>query len=176
MRLAFIAVGAALLSLSPQGDGIIRLKPADFRQLPAAVRRDLDRRDCRIPQVPDKTAPHNVISGSFVSRGSRDWAVLCSVDGASRILVYRGGGVKRVDSIARRADLDYMQGGANGVMEFSRRIFIAEAKAIGEEAKARGGPKPPPLDHDGVSDAFQDKGSTILYYSRGKWIELPGSN
>ena len=58
MRLAFIAAGAALLGLSPQGDGIIRLKPSDFRQLPAAVRRDLDRRDCRIPQMPDKTAPH----------------------------------------------------------------------------------------------------------------------
>lgn len=176
MRLAFIAAGAVLVGLSPQGDGIIRLKPSDFRQLPAAVRRDLDRRDCRIPQMPDKTAPHNVISGAFITSGSRDWAVLCSVKGASRVLVYRGGGVKRVDSIGRRDDRDYVQGGASGVMEFSRRIFIAEAKMISKDATERGGPKPPPLDHDGIGDAFQDKTSTIRYYSRGKWIELPGAN
>jgi hypothetical protein len=176
MRLAFIAAGATLLGFSLQGDGIIRLKPSDFRQLPAAVRRDLDRRDCLIPQMPDKTAPHNVISGAFVSPGSRDWAVLCSVKGVSRVLVYRGGGVKRVDSIARRDDRDYVQVSASGVMRFSRRIFIAEAQMISKDATARGGPKPPRLEHDGIGDAIQDKASTIRYYSRGRWIELPGAD
>ena len=175
MRFMVLA-SACLLVLPPQGDGIIRLKPGDFRQLPAAVRRDLDRRGCRIPQLPDKAAPHNVISGSFVATGSRDWAVLCSVKGSSRVLVYRSGGATRVDSIARRPDQEYVQTGPNGAPQFSRRIYIAEAKAIAEEAKTHGGPKPPPLDHDGIGDAFMEKASTIRYYHRGKWMELPGAN
>lgn len=176
MQFMFVVASASLLGLAPQGDGIVRLKPSDFRQLPGAVRRDLDRRGCRIPQVPDKTAPHNVISGSFIGAGSRDWAVLCSVKGSSRVLIYRGGGASKVDSVARRGDKEYLQSGTTGALEFSRRIYIAEAKAIAEEAKARSGPKPPPLDHDGIGDAFKDKASTIRYYYRGKWLELQGAN
>jgi hypothetical protein len=176
MRFVFLVASTSLFALKPQGDGIIRLKPSDFRQLPAAVRRDLDRRGCRIPQVPDKTAPHNVISGSFIAAGSRDWAVLCSVKGSSRVLVYRGGGASKVDSVARRADQQYLQSGANGALEFSRRIYIAEAKAIAEEAKVHSGPRPPPLEHDGIGDAFMGKASPIRYYYRGKWLELQGAN
>jgi len=171
-----VQILAAMTALAHQGDGVIRLKPREFRQLPAAVRRDLDRRGCTIPQWPGKTAPHNVITGSFIANGSRDWAVLCSVNGSSRILIYRNGGATKVDSMATRVDADFMQGGSDGVMQFSRKIDIATPKSIADHAKAYGGPKPPALDHDGIDDGFTGKASTTRYYYRGKWMELQGAN
>ena len=171
-----VLIAVAALAVPPQGDGVIRLKPREFRQLPAAVRRSLDARGCTIPQYPGGNAAHNVINGSFIANGSRDWAVLCSIKGVSRILVYRGGSTKRVDSLAVRSDGVYMQADANGVMQYSRKIDIATPKHIADQAKANGGPKPPPLDHQGIDDGFMDKASTILYFHRGKWRELAGSD
>ena len=172
----FLAATVSLAALVPQGDGIIRLKPSDFRQLPAVVRRDLDRRGCRVPQVPDRTAPHNVISGAFIADGSRDWAVLCSVKGSSRVLVYRNGAASKVDSMARLSDSSFMQNVGKGVMQFSRKIDLAGPKSIADQVKAAGGPKPPPLNHDGIADGFIGKTSTIRYFSRSKWLELGGSD
>lgn len=176
MKSVALIVAAAMAAFAPQGDGIIRLKPQEFRQLPSAVRRNLDTRGCTIPQWPGAHAPHNVINGSFISNGSRDWAVLCSIKGVSRILVYRDGSAKRVDSLAVRSDATFMQSEANGVMQFSRKIDIATPKYIRDHAEAYSGPKPPPLDHNGIDDGFMDKASTILYYSRGKWRELQGAD
>ena len=175
MRILVLALGAAF-GLPQQGDGIIRLRPREFRQLPAAVRRNLDTRGCTIPQYPGKQAPHNVITGSFIAKGSRDWAVLCSVNGRSRILVYRNGAAGKVDSLAPLADSGFMQLNASGVREFSRKIEIATPKDIAARAKEYGVPKPPSLDHDGIDDGYMDKASTVLFYTRGKWRELPGAN
>ena len=171
--LKHVVLIAGLASLLPQGDGVIRLKPSEFRQLPAVVRRDLDRRGCTIPQAFWKTAPHNVITGSFIAKGSRDWAVLCSVKGSSRVLVYRNGGATKVDSMERGRDA--LQTGANGVTEFARTISIATPKYIADHAKEYGGPKPPPLDHDGIEDGGETA-SIVRYYYRGKWLELQGAN
>ena len=168
---------AAFVALAlQQGDGIIRLKPSEFRQLPSAVRRDLDRRGCTIPQYPDKTAPHNVISGSFFAKGSADWAVLCSVKQRSRILVYRSGSVTRVDSLAPRDDSGYLQNNGRGVYEFSRKIDIATPKYIADHAKAYDGPKPPPLTHEGIDDVFVGTASSVWFYSRGGWLQLQGAD
>ena len=175
MRFAVLALaGLALVENPGQGDGVMRLKPSDFRQLPPAVRRDLDGRRCLIPQVPQKQAPHNVIAGSFIAAGSRDWAVLCSVKGESRVLVYRGGKASRVDSLGRAKDSAFVQTGENGVTEFSRKLDVATAKGIGDRAKARKDAKLPRLDHDGIDDGLPGKASTTRYYSRGRWIDLPG--
>jgi len=176
MKSVVLVVAAAMAAFAPQGDGIIRLKPREFRQLPSAVRRNLDARGCTIPQWPGGHAAHNVINGSFISSGSRDWAVLCSIDGVSRILVYRDGSAKRVDSLAIRSDAVFMQSEANGVMQFSRKIDIATPKSIRDHAESYGGPKPHPLDHQGIDDGFMDKASTILYCYRGKWRELQGAD
>lgn len=177
MRLAALGfVGVVFLGSARQGDGVVRLKPGDFRQLPAAVRRDLDRRRCLIPQAPSKPAPHNVIAGSFIATGSRDWAVLCSVKGESRVLVYRAGRAAKVDSLGVKKDSLFLQLGESGVPEFSRKLDVTTAKSIADRAKGREGPKLPALDHDGIDDGFAGKASTTRYYSRGRWIALPGAD
>jgi hypothetical protein len=176
MTPAVLILTAALVAFAPQGDGIVRLKPSDFRQLPSAVRKNLETRGCTIPQYPGGTAPHNVLNGSFIANGSRDWAVLCSIKGVSRILVYRGGSARRVDSLAAHPDAGFMQRTSSGVIQFSRKIDIATPKNIADQAKANGIPKPPPVDHHAIDDGYIEKASTILYFYRGKWRELQGAD
>lgn len=158
----------------------VRVAPSRFAALPAAVRTDLERRGCRIPQSAESGTSeplHNVIRGAFTARGQADWAVLCSVRDTSQILVYRSGAVAASDSLARAADRDYLQGMGGDRIAFSRKISVATAAYIREHAKAYGGPKPPsPLDHDGVEDGFLGKASVIMYYFGGKWIPLQGAD
>ena len=35
-----------------------------------------------------------------------------------------------------------------------------------------GGPKPPPIDHQGINDAFLEKASSVHYFHEGKWLRL----
>lgn len=40
---------------------------------------------------------------------------------------------------------------------------------------AYGGPKPPPIDHQGINDGFPN-GSVVWYSYSGKWLKLTGSD
>jgi len=106
---------------------IVRLKPDAFKNLPAAVRTDLDRRQCTIPQPDglDDAGPHNVVRGRFTSQTSTDIAVLCSKSGVSTILVYRDGTTKDVAVLAAMADKGFLQTGHPKAIEFSRVIGVA---------------------------------------------------
>lgn len=159
---------------------VVRLAPSRFPTLPTAVRADLERRTCRIPQsgfTADAKDPHNVLRGAFTARGRVDWAVLCSVRDSSQILIYHDGTASPSDSLAKSADFDFLQGLGEGRIGFSRRISIATAASIRDHAKAYEGPKPPSvLDHVGIDDAFQGKASVILYWFGGKWLALQGAD
>jgi hypothetical protein len=39
-----------------------------------------------------------------------------------------------------------------------------------------GGPKPPPLDHEGISDIFIGKASVVWYWYRDRWLKLQGAD
>ena len=153
---------------------IVRLPPAAFTTLPAAIRRDLERRRCTIPQSDLEGEPHNVIRGRFTTAKQFDIAVLCSVDSSSTILVYRGEDIKTVAQLANSKDADWLQTGGPKSIVFSRAILPASAKDIAVYYKEFGGTKPPPVDHDGIHDAFVGKASVIRYWHRGAWLELTG--
>ena len=55
------------------------LEPSQLRELPDAVRADLEKLGCRIPRFMKWDARHNVIQGQFFKAGQNDWAVLCQV-------------------------------------------------------------------------------------------------
>ncbi len=70
---------------------IERLEPAEFTDIPIKIIKELEQRNCTIPQ-PDHSGGHrNVIQGKFVKPKQRDWAILCSRNGVSSILVFWGG-------------------------------------------------------------------------------------
>jgi hypothetical protein len=160
---------------------IVRLPPSAFKTLPPEVRADLERRQCTIPQPDqelDEPPPYNVITGRFTSARSSDIAVLCSKDGASAILVYRGRSTADVAELASSKDSGWLQtGGPKKRIEFSRAIGVATPARIRQSHRNWGGPTPPsPLDHDGIDDVFVNKASIIRYWFGGRWLELSGSD
>jgi hypothetical protein len=155
----------------------VRLLPQSFHQLPHSIIRSLQNRGCTIPQEFGNSEPHNVISGEFITKGQTDWAVLCSRKRRSSIFVFWGGSVRKVSAIAASPDIRFLQtidGG--GSIGFSRAIGAVGRHYILKHYHEYGGPKPPSIDHQGINDAYVEKGSVVHYYYRGKWLELHGAD
>ncbi len=155
---------------------VVRLSPKAFPELPGNLRADLERRGCTIPQVPMIDGRHNVIKGEFSKAGQTDWAVLCSIDRVSSILIFWNGSVLKPADIEKSADLDHLQGWGGDKIVYSRAITPVGTKYILEHYNAYGGEKPPSLDHQGIDDAFVGKASVVLYLYREKWLRLSGTD
>jgi hypothetical protein len=154
-----------------------RLPPAAFTQLPKNIVRYLRGRGCTIPQTYLSREPHNVISGEFTRPGQTDWAVLCSRNGESSILVFWRGSVKSVSEVAKAPDRGYLQTvGEGGKIAFSRAIEPVSRAYILRHYKEYSGRRPPRITHQGIDDAYVEKASVVLYYHRGKWLELQGAD
>ena len=155
---------------------VVRLSPAAFPELPNRISRKLVRLGCTIPQAKELATRHNVIKGDFGRSRQTDWAVLCSRKRASSILIFWGGSVESFSEIAKIADDVFLQTIDPGTIGFSRTIAPAGKEYILEHYRAYHGPKPPPLNHQGIDDGFLEKGSTIYYHYRGRWRELQGAD
>jgi hypothetical protein len=59
---------------------------------------------------------------------------------------------------------------------YSRAISPVGREFIVRHYVAYGGVKPPPIDHQGIDDAFVGKASVVFYFYRGKWLELTGAD
>ena len=153
-----------------------RLAPSEFKQLPTNLIRDLQQRGCTVPQEHFTKEPHNVIRGEFARSGQADWAVLCSINRVSTILVYWGGSENQPAEIGKGEDNGRLQTLGAGVIGYSRLIKPAGAKSISSYYAEFGGMKPPPVDHLGIEDAFVGKASVIHYFYEGKWLALQGAD
>lgn len=154
----------------------VRLSPTAFPELSLDIVRALLLRGCTIPQMWGVEKPHNVIRGEFARRGQTDWAALCSRNGKSALLVFWGGAADSVAEHPSVPDLSFLQGVGNDDIGYSRVIGIAGRDYILDHYREYGGPKPPPIDHDGIEDAFEGKASAILYFYKGEWHTLTGAD
>ena len=155
----------------------VRLPPARFVSLPLAVRTELDRRGCSIPQpfTAKANRPENAIQGRFMSPTATDWAILCSRRRHSALLVFRGGGVAKIDELAAEEDASRLQVTGPGQIGYSRGILVANPGDI-RQHNPNPDPSFPVLDHDGIHDAFIEKGSVIWYWSGVRWLQLAGAD
>jgi hypothetical protein len=160
------------------GQEIVRLAPSAFSALSPTVRRDLERRGCRIPQSFARRDPHNVVRGRFTRAGQMDIAVLCSTGITSTILVFRGGTTSEVVELASQSDETFLQTiAADGRLGYSRALAVANSTHIRQHHAECGGLEPPTrIDHDGLEDIFVEKASVIWYWYRGRWLMLQGSD
>jgi hypothetical protein len=166
--------GSAQIDVARADAGTLRLPPSAFPNLPATVRADLEQRGCTVPQpFVRRATPENVIRGRFLSATSSDIAVLCSKARHSAILVYPHGTVPAVAGFARFPDVDSLQvvDGAGGV-GYSRLLSVARPDHI----RLHNADMHVAIDHDGIENAFIEKGSTIWYWSGRTWAELNGSD
>lgn len=100
-----------------------RLAPSAFAGLPAEVREELERLECTVPQPFTAEKPANVINGRFTSPRQTDWAILCSRQRRSSVLVFRGGSVAAVAEIASEPDVTSLQViDGNGAIGYSRTL------------------------------------------------------
>lgn len=153
----------------------VRLMPSAFSKLPSSIRMAMERRGCTVPQPVGSDRPRNVISGHFIHAMQTDWAVLCSRARRSSILVFSGKDFSTVDELAEAADAEYLQTVPGGRIGFSRALLVATPTIV-KRIRVEDGPKPRIIDHDGIVDAFEGKGSMVWYRSGEKWIVLPGSD
>ena len=154
---------------------IRRLPVESFGELPAAVVRVLNARNCKVPQ-PSEGAPRNVIRGEFFVKGESGWAVLCSVNRSTTLLVFRNDRDTSPDTVNSSEDRSYLQGLGGGEIGYSREITAAGRDFILRHYRAYGGPEPPPIEHQGIDDAFVGKASVTWYFHRGKWQRLQGAD
>jgi hypothetical protein len=173
----FAQVPPALQRLLETADRqVVRLSPTAFPQLPKNILAELQRRGCMIPQVPMFEGQQNVIQGEFAKPGQTDWAVLCSVERISSILIFWNSSATNLAEIATMRDIDRLQSEGGDKMAYSRAITPVGKNYIMEHYDAYGGPKPPPMNHQGIDDAFVGKASIVLYFYKGKWLQLTGAD
>ena len=154
-----------------------RLAPAMFVELPAAIRSELESRGCLVPQSFTATRPQNVIKGRFTLSGQTDWAVLCSRQRQSSILVFRGGLASAAEEIATEDDIHSLQTiDGRGGIGYSRTIAVATSRYIKDRQNTDRGSTLPAIDHEGINDFFIEKGSVVWYWYRGRWLKLQGAD
>lgn len=156
-------------------DRVTRLDPSALQSMTSVVRAELARRGCTIPQTWSNPSPHNVISGRFLGRDDVDVAVLCSVKGVSRILVFPGGTTTGVMELSEAPDDGFMQVvSAERGMGYSRAIQAAPVNRISSFLKRAPSIALFSPQHEGIEDVFVEKASTVWYWRGGKWLAIPG--
>jgi hypothetical protein len=90
--------------------------------------------------------------------------------------VFRGISATSVVDLAGEPDEGALQEIGNDAIGYSRALGVADATYIREHYARYGGPKPPPLDHDGINDIFIEKGSVVWYWYGGRGLKLTGAD
>lgn len=157
---------------------ILYLEPDAFPEAPPELRKALDELGCRIPQTADPEAPptdeyfsqDNLVSGHFKSTAELHWAVFCSRNGETALLLF--------DSQGRLEDqLEDPRGdGEGGYLDY---IDVADREHILEDHESFGGgdtPEPPPILLEGVESGVAGKGSSIYYWHDCQWLQLQGGD
>lgn len=152
---------------------VVRHLPvASFPDLPGPIAEELTRRGCLIPQTYEAHQPENVVHGSFQEPGSSDWAVLCSVSGEVKLLVFFGSdpaGPMTLGSAAETQRVQAYPGGAQ--MGFNWGIDRAGAEAV-RQAQIGLKPRPARIDHDALADSVVEQRTIYHYCRNGRWVLL----
>jgi hypothetical protein len=153
-----------------------RIDPAVFPGIPRWLTAQLTRRHCSIPQSFSENRPHNIIRGFFNDGRVTDWAVLCSRQRVSTLLVFWDEQVQTVAELSSDPDAKFLQVVPRGEIGFSRVIAVATPGTIRSYARGFPGGVLPPLSHSGINDMFVGKGSMVWYWRLGKWLQLVGAD
>jgi hypothetical protein len=172
LLIAVVTLGSSHRVLS---DAVSRyLPPQAFSDLPPPVQTALEGRRCSVPQPSAQGLRRSIARGRFTTSTETDLAVLCANEGSSTILIFRGGRASDVVALAPRPDDQYMQLADDANVGYGRAVAVARPAEIRTHHRYYGGREPPPLDHDGVDDAFVEKASVVWYWYEGEWLQLQG--
>jgi hypothetical protein len=152
----------------------IRLLPlASFPMLPAVIASQLQQKNCMVPQTYAARQPENVIRGAFEKLGSDDWAVLCSMNGATSLYVFFQSQPDEPILLRRQHDADWLGSEVAGVYGSAWGIAARNTSQIRSSNPAR---RAEVIDHAGIEDAFIEHSASIHYFRDGGWVTLDGGN
>jgi hypothetical protein len=100
--------------------------PTDFRDVPQVIVDTLLARKCVIPQSGAESPLENIVSGHFIARDRRDFAILCSVAGASRVVVINGDTGSVIALLNRQPDSTHLMAVGDRML-FMRSLNTIEA-------------------------------------------------
>jgi hypothetical protein len=145
---------------SPQW--VMRL-PGEFTEVPAAIRDELNRQGCRIPQWIPGTVPHNLLWGEFDRRGQRDLAVLCVREKSATAYIFWAG------EVARREVLPF--GGPGSTLSIGTAEDIEAHAAADARVDAD---MPQVVDHDAIEVGCCECCGSYYYRHLGRWFQAAG--
>jgi hypothetical protein len=154
---------------------IRHLPVSSFPALPDAVRDELNRRNCTIPQTYEAHRPENVVHANLEGTGGTDWAVLCAAQGTVSLLVFFDGGSRQPAELASAQETERLQAhNSSGVLGFNWGIDPASPRQV-SDAQTGLIPRPPTLDHDALADGIVERKTIYHFYARGAWtlVKLP---
>jgi hypothetical protein len=160
----------------------VRLAPSEFPGVPPAIVAALEERGCRVPQPYTVGGPHNLIRGRFRNAEQQDWAILCSRDRHSSLLILWGASPDDVTDFGSGPDVNCLQDygdelpGYNCLIATSSEDMILHNLRVYAEQGVETARNAPPITHDGIEDAVVEKGSTIRYLHGGRWYAFPGGD
>jgi hypothetical protein len=154
----------------------IRLLPlTSFPSLPPVVAAQLDERKCMVPQTYEARAPENVVRATLERKGSDDWAVLCSVNGATTLYVFFQSQLANPIALRHQRDTEWLGsevlGAYGSAWGISRRGPLQIRGARNSLFKGKN-----TIDHDGIEDTFLEKSSTTHYFQEGSWTTIESAN
>jgi hypothetical protein len=152
---------------NPKSERVL-LPPTAFPELPKNVVQELQGRGCTVPQTVEYENRHNVIRGEFRKTGQSDWAVVCFEDDWITILVFWNGSEQNPAQVSKWSEREESS-------IFKGFLGAVDKKYIMERYRASAGPKPPPIDHQGI-EAGTEKASMIYYFYRDTWLILQGAD
>jgi hypothetical protein len=149
------------------------LTPADFPALSRSVRHGIASQGCEIPQSSSEATPHNIIRGQFAHTGQYDWAVVCSKNKSSTVLVFWGGQARCSKKVwGPYQDQEVKRGidqALNTVTQYFIRIKTLSSASFGKRGSTH---LPVQPSHDILEFIWPQVGSSTHYCSAGKWIQL----
>jgi hypothetical protein len=98
------------------------------------------------------------------------------VNNSTALLAFRNDRDTNPQTVITSEDGGYLQVLESDKIGYSREITAVNRDFIMSHYRAYGGPEPPPIDPQGIDDAFLEKASVTWYYHEGKWLRLQGAD
>ena len=152
ISLIIIVISLNISPANSKENSIIKISPTKINKLPSSIINYLNQRKCTVPQTFNYSERNidNIIQGEFFEKGQKDWAVLCSVNGFSSILIFPDSSIIGVKEIARENDNNFFQNFGNNSIGYSRKILPTEKLYIMERNKS----VKFTIIHEGIEDIY----------------------
>lgn len=170
--LSIAAATAAPLPGARGEDGVRRLSPSAFLDIPAWLVSALNSASCEIPQFGLERRANNIVAGRFIKASRIDWAAICSSEGTSKILIFSRVQSVPVNVLSLGRDKQGLYDTGYG-FEYGTDVWRISASAARTAARRFDERLPDSVRTAGILIGKSESAASALFFHQGKWIEVP---